>query len=68
LQNAAVAIEGQLPSCQDTGTAIVMAKRENVYTGVDDAEWLSRDFNTWAQSSLFSNCTNKYVWGKKFRF
>jgi fumarate hydratase class I len=33
LQNAAVAIEGQLPSCQDTGTAIVMAKRENVYTG-----------------------------------
>jgi fumarate hydratase class I len=28
LQNAAVAIEGQLPSCQDTGTAIVMAKKE----------------------------------------
>jgi fumarate hydratase class I len=36
---------GQLPSCQDTGTAIVMAKKgENVYTGVDDAEWLSRGF------------------------
>ena len=34
LQNAAVAVEGQLPSCQDTGTAIVVAKKgENVYTG-----------------------------------
>jgi tartrate dehydratase alpha subunit/fumarate hydratase class I-like protein len=31
LQNAAVAIEGRC-SCQDTGTAIVMAKGENVYT------------------------------------
>jgi fumarate hydratase class I len=40
LQNAAVAIEGQLPSCQDTGTAIVMAKKGKTYTGVDDAEWL----------------------------
>ncbi len=37
LQNAVVAIDGELPSCQDTGTAIVMAKKgENVYTGVDD--------------------------------
>ena len=41
LQNAAVAVEGQLPSCQDTGTAIVVAKKgENVYTGVDDGEWV----------------------------
>jgi len=40
LQNAAVAVEGQLPSCQDTGTAIVVAKKgENVYTGVEDGEW-----------------------------
>ena len=32
LQNAAIAAEGQLPSCQDTGTAVVMAKKgENVY-------------------------------------
>ena len=41
LQNAAVAVEGALPSCQDTGTAIVVAKKgENVYTGVDDGEFL----------------------------
>ena len=33
LQNAAVCREGALPSCQDTGTAIVVAKRKNVYTG-----------------------------------
>ena len=34
LQNAAVAVEGALPSCQDTGTAIVMAKKgENANLG-----------------------------------
>jgi fumarate hydratase class I len=54
LQNASVAIEGELPSCQDTGTAIVMAKKgENVFTGVDDAEWLSRGiFNTYEKKNL----------------
>ncbi|MBI1838005.1 MAG: fumarate hydratase [Flavobacteriia bacterium] len=54
LQNAVVAAEGQLPSCQDTGTAIVMAKKgENVYTGVDDAEYLSKGiFNTYQERNL----------------
>ncbi|TBX71298.1 fumarate hydratase [Flavobacterium silvisoli] len=54
LQNAAVAVEGELPSCQDTGTAIVMAKKgENVYTGADDAEWLSKGiFNTYQKRNL----------------
>jgi fumarate hydratase, class I len=54
LQNAAVAVEGQLPSCQDTGTAIVMAKKgESVFTGVDDAEWLSKGiFNTFQNKNL----------------
>jgi fumarate hydratase class I len=54
LQNAVVAVEGELPSCQDTGTAIVMAKKgENVYTGVDDAEWLSKGiFNTYQEKNL----------------
>jgi fumarate hydratase, class I len=54
LQNAVIAAEGQLPSCQDTGTAIVMAKKgENVYTGVDDAEWLSKGiFNTYQNRNL----------------
>lgn len=54
LQNAAVAIEGQLPSCQDTGTAIVVAKKgENIYTGSNDAESLSKGiFNTYQKKNL----------------
>ncbi|MEK6450867.1 MULTISPECIES: fumarate hydratase [Myroides] len=54
LQNAAVAIDGQLPSCQDTGTAIVVAKKgENVYTGSNDAESLSRGiFETYQKKNL----------------
>ena len=54
LQNAQVAAEGQLPSCQDTGTAIVMGKKgENVWTGVEDAEWLSRGiYNTYQNRNL----------------
>ncbi len=54
LQNAAVAVDGELPSCQDTGTAIVLAKKgENVYTGIDDAEALSKGiFNTYINKNL----------------
>lgn len=54
LQNAAVAIDGQLPSCQDTGTAIVVGKKgENVYTGSNDAESLSRGiFETYQKKNL----------------
>ncbi len=54
LQNAVVAVEGQLPSCQDTGTAIVVAKKgENVYTGTNDGESLSKGiFNTYQKKNL----------------
>src|SRR5688572_25068128 len=54
LQNATIAAEGQLPSCQDTGTAIIMAKKgEDVYTGVNDAEYLSKGiFNTYQERNL----------------
>lgn len=54
LQNATIAAEGQLPSCQDTGTAIVIGKKgENVYTGVNDAEFLSKGiFNTYQEKNL----------------
>lgn len=38
LKNAVIAAERVFPSCQDTGTAIVMGKKgEDVYTGVDDS-------------------------------
>lgn len=54
LQNATVAVEGALPSCQDTGTAIVVAKKgEDVYTGADDAEFLSKGiYNTFQKRNL----------------
>ena len=43
LKNAEVAAEGILPFCQDTGTATIVAKKgQQVWTGTNDAEWLSR--------------------------
>ena len=43
LKNAEVAAEGILPMCQDTGTAAIFAKKgEQVWTGANDAEYLSR--------------------------
>ncbi|MCC7406821.1 MAG: fumarate hydratase [Phycisphaeraceae bacterium] len=42
LQNAVVAAAGKLPTCQDTGTAIVMGKKgQFVLTDFDDAEALT---------------------------
>lgn len=54
LMNQAVAAEGELPTCQDTGTAIVMGKKgENVYTGANDAKYLSQGiFDTYQQRNL----------------
>lgn len=54
LQNATIAAEGQLPSCQDTGTAIVVGKKgEDVYTGANDAEYLSKGiYNTYQEKNL----------------
>ncbi len=43
IKNQVVSSEGRLPTCQDTGTAIVIGKKgENVWTGAEDAEHLSR--------------------------
>jgi fumarate hydratase class I len=43
LKNAEIAAQGILPFCQDTGTAIIMGKKgQEVWTGANDAEWLSR--------------------------
>jgi len=54
LQNQVVSAEGELPTCQDTGTAIIMGKKgEDVYTGVDDAEYLSKGvFETYKEKNL----------------
>jgi fumarate hydratase class I len=43
LKNAEIAAGGILPMCQDTGTAAVFAKKgQQVWTGANDAEWISR--------------------------
>jgi fumarate hydratase class I len=54
LRNAEVAAKGQLPFCQDTGTAIVVGKKgQNVYTGGGDAEAISHGiYNTYTQENL----------------
>lgn len=54
LQNATTAAEGQLPSCQDTGTAIVVGKKgQYVWTEGDDFESLSKGvFNTYQERNL----------------
>ena len=54
LRNAEVSAKGQLPFCQDTGTAIVHgAKGQCVYTGCDDAEKLSKGvYDTYTTDNL----------------
>jgi fumarate hydratase class I len=54
LQNAVVSAGGQLPSCQDTGTAIVLGKKgRSVLTDADDAAALSEGiWETYQQCNL----------------
>ncbi len=54
LRNAEVAAKGQLPFCQDTGTAIIHGEKgQCVYTGCDDAEKLSKGvYDTYTTDNL----------------
>lgn len=54
LKNACISAGGVLPMCQDTGTAIVMAKKgQNVWTGGDDEPALAEGIlKTYAESNL----------------
>ena len=54
LRNAVIAAEMEFPGCQDTGTAIVLGKKgENVYTGGNDHDWLSRGvYKSYVESNL----------------
>lgn len=54
LRNAEVASKGQLPFCQDTGTAIIIGnKGQNVYTGGGDEEKLSHGvYKTYTEDNL----------------
>ena len=54
LKNASIAAGGVLPMCQDTGTAIIKAKKgQFVFTGGGDEEAISRGvYNTYQTSNL----------------
>jgi fumarate hydratase class I len=54
LRNTVVSSGGDLPWCQDTGTAIVIGRKgENVWTGVNDAEFLSKGiYETFREKNL----------------
>lgn len=54
LRNAEIAVNGILPNCQDTGTAIVMGKKgEDVYTGINDSEAISHGiYKTYTEENL----------------
>lgn len=54
IENASIAVKGILPSCQDTGTAIVMAKKgQKVWTNCDDEEALSKGiYQTYQERNL----------------
>jgi len=54
LLNAEIAAEGQLPFCQDTGTATIVAKKgQKVWTGGGDEEALAHGvYNTYTQDNL----------------
>ncbi len=54
LRNAEIAAKGELPFCQDTGTAICHGEKgQLVYTGCDDEEKISKGvYDTYTQCNL----------------
>jgi fumarate hydratase, class I len=54
LRNTVISSKEDLPWCQDTGTAIIIGKKgEDVYTGVNDAEYLSKGiYETFQEKNL----------------
>ncbi|MFP9468891.1 class I fumarate hydratase FumA [Pectobacterium brasiliense] len=54
LRNSEISAKGILPTCQDTGTAIIVGKKgQHVWTGGNDAEALSQGvYNTFVEDNL----------------
>lgn len=54
LRNAEVSAKGQLPFCQDTGTAIILGKKgQQVFTGGHDEEYLSHGvYDAYTENNL----------------
>jgi fumarate hydratase class I len=68
LKNASISAGGVLPMCQDTGTAIVKAKRgQQVFTGGGDEAAIARGiFNTYLTANLrYSQMAPLTMWEEK---
>ena len=68
LKNLNISAGGVLPMCQDTGTAIVMGKKdETVLTGADDAEAISRGvYDAYTRLNLrYSQLAPLTMWEEK---
>jgi fumarate hydratase, class I len=54
IRNSVISAKGDLPWCQDTGTAIVIGKKgEGVWTGVNDALYISKGvYETFSEKNL----------------
>ncbi len=54
IKNAVISAEGVFPMCQDTGTAVIIAKKgQRIWTGYSDEEALSRGvFNAYRKNNL----------------
>ena len=67
LMNQVVSAEGELPTCQDTGTAICIGKKgENVWTGINDQQRGIRNLPG-PQSALFPGSAFYHDRRKKHR-
>ncbi len=68
LRNAEIAARGELPVCQDTGTAIILGKKgQQVWTGVNDEELLTKGvYETYTKENLrYSQTTALNVYQEK---
>ncbi len=68
LRNAEIAARGELPICQDTGTATIVGKRgQQVWTGVKDEEFLTKGvYETYTKENLrYSQTTALNLYDEK---
>lgn len=63
LRNSEIAAKGVLPTCQDTGTAIIVGKKgQRVWTGGGDEEALSKGvYNTYIEDNLRYSRTRRWT-------
>jgi fumarate hydratase class I len=68
LRNAEIAARGELPICQDTGTATIVGKKgQQVWTGVKDEEFLTKGvYETYTKENLrYSQTTALNLYDEK---